>query len=104
MTTIPSDPDALLRRDPTATALTEAGYQTSPTTLATLASRGGGPQFRKYGRYPVYRWGDALEWAKSRLSPPVYSTSELDTCRSRRPASPAARVHAGRTAPAERAV
>jgi hypothetical protein len=77
MTTIPSDPDALLRRKPTATALTEAGFQTSDKTLATLACRGGGPKFRKYGRYPVYRWGDALEWAQSRLSAPVHSTSEL---------------------------
>jgi hypothetical protein len=90
MTTIPSDPDALLRRGPTAVALTEAGYQTSPTTLATLACRGGGPKFRKYGRYPIYRWGDSLDWAKSRLSLPVHSTSELGTFRSRRPASPAA--------------
>jgi hypothetical protein len=78
MTIIPSDPDALLRRKPTAAALTEAGFQTSSTTLATLACRGGGPKFRKYGRYPVYRWGDALEWARSRLSAPVRSTSELD--------------------------
>jgi hypothetical protein len=78
MTTVPDNPDALLRRQPTAAALTAAGFQTSPKTLATLATRGGGPRFRKYGRYPVYRWGDALAWAKSRLSAPVNSTSELD--------------------------
>ena len=29
MTTIPTNPDAQLRRKPTATALTEAGFQTS---------------------------------------------------------------------------
>ena len=61
-----------------AEALTEAGYPTAEATLATLACRGGGPKFRKYGRYPVYHWGDALEWARSRLSRPVTSTSELD--------------------------
>jgi hypothetical protein len=78
---IPNDLNAQLRREPTAAALTEYGFPTSPKTLATLASRGGGPKFRKYGRYPVYRWGDALEWAKARLSPAIASTSELDRLR-----------------------
>jgi hypothetical protein len=27
---------------------------------------------------PRYRWGDALQWAQSRLSKTVVSTSELD--------------------------
>jgi hypothetical protein len=27
----------------------------------------------------VYRWGDALAWAQSRLSPPRRTTSEHDT-------------------------
>src|SRR5262249_40475758 len=79
MMAIPTDPETLLRRDPTAAALTEAGYQTSPKTLATLATRGGGPIFRKYGRYPVYRWGDALDWAHTRLSAPMRSTSDADS-------------------------
>jgi hypothetical protein len=26
----------------------------------------------------LYRWGDALHWARSRLSSPICSTSELD--------------------------
>jgi hypothetical protein len=70
--------DALLERDATAAALTASGYRTSPATLATKAVRGGGPPFRRYGRKPIYRWGDALEWARSRLSRRVNSTSELD--------------------------
>ena len=78
MAFIPRDPDTQLRREATAEALTAAGFPTSPTTLATLASRGGGPKFRKYGRYPIYRWGDSLEWARSKLGPVVNSTSELD--------------------------
>ena len=41
--TIPSNPDALLRRKATADALTEKGYPTSEKTLATQASRGNGP-------------------------------------------------------------
>ena len=81
MSFIPDDPDTLLRRRPTARALTEAGYETAEATLATLACRGGGPPYQKYGRYPLYRWGSALEWARSRLGPVVTSTSELDTPR-----------------------
>jgi hypothetical protein len=73
-----TDPNTMLNRRATAAALTEAGYTTAPATLATLASRGGGPKFRKYGRIPLYRWGDALAWAQARLSPVVCSTAELD--------------------------
>ena len=38
---IPDNTDALLRRRPTAEALTAAGYPVRATTLATLAKRGG---------------------------------------------------------------
>lgn len=75
---LPTDPNTLLRRRPCATALTEAGFQTSAATLATKATRGGGPPFRRFGRVPLYRWGDALEWANSLLSAPMRSTSEAD--------------------------
>src|SRR6516164_6710537 len=49
MTLIPDHPDALLPRDKFAAALTEAGFPTSAKTLATKATRGGGPPFQKYG-------------------------------------------------------
>ena len=75
---IPDDPDALLTRARLTDALNEAGYPTSAKTLATKATRGGGPKFRKYGPRPLYRWADALEWARSRLGPIVNSTAELD--------------------------
>ncbi len=78
MSTVPSDPNTLLRRRQTADALTEAGFPTAETTLATKATRGGGPPYRAYGRIPLYRWGDALAWAESRLSVPRRSTSEAD--------------------------
>jgi hypothetical protein len=78
MANVPEDPDALLPRRATAEALTAAGYKTSEATLATKACRGGGPPFRKFGRVPVYRWGDSLAWAQSQLSPLMRSTSELD--------------------------
>jgi hypothetical protein len=77
-TLVPQDPDTLLGRRETAHALTAAGYRTSPATLATKASRGGGPPFRRWGRKPLYRWGDTLQWAWSRLGPPIRSTSEGD--------------------------
>jgi hypothetical protein len=75
---IQTDPDAQLGRKELAEALTAAGYKTAESTLASMATRGGGPKYRKYGKYPIYRWGDALEWVKSRLGPVVSSTSELD--------------------------
>jgi hypothetical protein len=81
VTTIPADPDALLRRARTADALTEAGYPTSPATLATLATRGGGPPYQLYGRIPVYRWANSLAWAERRLSPLVRSSAEADLAR-----------------------
>jgi hypothetical protein len=78
MPTIPDDPETRLRRDELAHALTAAGYPISPTTLATKATRGGGPPFQKFGRWPLYGWGDGLQWAKSQLSRKVTTTSELD--------------------------
>ena|ERR1700693_1143689 len=69
---IPAAPDALLTRNQTAAALTEAGFPTSPATLSTKASRGGGPPYQRWGPRVVYRWGSALEWAKARLSTPVH--------------------------------
>jgi hypothetical protein len=75
---IPLDFDVQLGRREGAGALTEAGYTTAPATLATLASRGGGPIYRLYGSRAVYRWGDLLDWARSRLSAPMRSTSKAD--------------------------
>jgi hypothetical protein len=81
MSTIPDDPNALLLRDQTAKALTESGFPTKAKTLATKASRGGGPLYRSFGARALYRWGDALAWAEGRLSPLRGSTSEADATR-----------------------
>ena len=78
MQTIPDNPDALLVRQDTATALTAAGYRISPKTLATMATRGGGPPYRLFGPRALYRWGDSLDWARSRVSAPRRTTSEAD--------------------------
>jgi hypothetical protein len=69
--------DAYLSRERLAAALTECGFTTAKSTLDTWATRGGGPPFQKFGHRALYQWGAALEWAKSRLSNPVTSTSEL---------------------------
>jgi hypothetical protein len=82
MALIPDDPKTLLSRRAVAEALTVSGHKTAPATLARLASVGGGPPFRKYGRWPVYPWDLALAWAQSRLTPLVLSTSALDALRS----------------------
>ena len=53
------------------------GMSRTPKTLAKLAVIGGGPAFRKDGRFPLYE-SDALdEWAREQLSEPVRSTAEL---------------------------
>jgi hypothetical protein len=75
---LPTDLDTLLTRAALADALTKAGYPTARATLATRATRGGGPPYRLFGRVPLYRWGDALAWVQSRLGPLIRSTSEAD--------------------------
>jgi hypothetical protein len=67
-----------LTRRQTADALTEAGYVTSEATLATMATRGGGPPFRKFGPRVIYEWESTLEWAEAKLSEPRTSTSERE--------------------------
>lgn len=69
-------PDALLTRDQTAAALTNAGYPVKAKTLATKATRGGGPPYRLFGTRPLYRWVDALAWAEARTGLPRVSTSD----------------------------
>lgn len=66
-----------LRRDKAAEYLQENYGAYTALTLAKLACVGGGPKFRKMGRYPVYTREDLDDWARGRMSPPVSSTSEL---------------------------
>jgi hypothetical protein len=66
-TSTPGDPDALLTRDATAAALTAAGYPIAAKTLGGKATRGGGPPYGLFAGRALYRWGAALDWARSRL-------------------------------------
>src|SRR4029077_4422437 len=75
---IPETSEGLLTRSQTAAALTEAGFPIKAKTLATKATRGGGPPFSKFGPRALYRWGLALAWAKDRLTAARHSTSEND--------------------------
>jgi hypothetical protein len=59
-------PETLLTRDKAAAALAQQGYPITKTTLATLASRGGGPHYRNFGRRVLYRWPDLKAWAEAR--------------------------------------
>lgn len=74
----PIEPAALLTRDQAAAALTAAGFPMKAKTLATKATRGGGPPYQSFGQRVLYRWSTTLEWAQARLSAPRGSTSEAD--------------------------
>lgn len=67
-----------LRRSQAADYLQQHYGAFTPATLAKLACVGGGPKFRRMGRFPYYTRADLDDWACSRMSQPVSSTSELD--------------------------
>ncbi|MFP4098863.1 MAG: hypothetical protein ACLFP8_05990 [Alphaproteobacteria bacterium] len=54
------------------------GIDRAPSTLAKLATIGGGPRFQKANRIPLYSTQDLDIWASGLLSPSVASTSELE--------------------------
>jgi hypothetical protein len=81
MVRIPDDPNALLTREQAAAALTGCGFPVKPKTLATKATRGGGPPYRTFGPRVLYRWADLLAWAEGRLGAPRSSTSNADAQR-----------------------
>ncbi len=51
------------------------GQPCSAKWLAKLAVTGGGPIFRKAGRFPIYRPSELDEWAEARIGEPRRSTS-----------------------------
>jgi hypothetical protein len=75
---LPKKIERLRRRNAAAQYIqSEWGIPCSPKTLAKLAVIGGGPAFRKAGRTPLYPEDGLDDWARSKLSPRVRSTSEL---------------------------
>ena len=77
----PLTDETLLTRSQAGAALREHGFPVADKTLATKATRGGGPPFQLFGSKPLYAWGRTLRWAQSRLSPIVTSTSEFHAVR-----------------------
>ena len=70
-------PARYLRRRAAASYLSEVwGLRCSEQTLANYATRGNGPEYQHYGRDVVYQVAKLDEYAQSRLSAPVRSTSE----------------------------
>jgi hypothetical protein len=68
----------LLRRAEAAEHIKQKwGYPCSPRTLAKYAVIGGGPPFRKAGRYPLYHPDDLDGWISGKLSDRVTSTAAL---------------------------
>lgn len=64
----PAPPQPIrLTRQELAEALTKAGYPISKATLATKASRGGGPVFQRFGNRVLYDLDKALAWARTQL-------------------------------------
>lgn len=66
-----------LRRKAASIYLAETwGVNCAHGTLAKLAVIGGGPPFRRAGRFPLYSTADLDDWVASKLGPPMRSTSE----------------------------
>jgi hypothetical protein len=72
MTVIP-----YLRRAQAATYIKSRwGIPGSHAYLHKLASIGGGPEFHRAGRWPLYREADLDAWAQSRITGPVRKASD----------------------------
>jgi hypothetical protein len=65
----------IFTRTQAARFLQSHGLRTTAASLATMATRGGGPRFLKFGRYAQYRRCDLLEWMSLRCSGLLDSTS-----------------------------
>jgi hypothetical protein len=66
-----------LRRKAAADYIRDAhGQLVAARTLAKLASLGGGPAFRKAGKFPLYEPDDLDAWALARLSSKVFRSSD----------------------------
>jgi hypothetical protein len=64
------------RRHEAAGYLTDLGLPIAAATLAKYAVIGGGPEFQRWSRFPVYSESALQAWVKQRLGKPARSTSE----------------------------
>lgn len=56
--------------------LNDRGFPVTSATLATMATRGRGPPFFKFGRYALYSEADLLRWAAERLGASAATATE----------------------------
>lgn len=66
-----------LTRPEAAQYLMSRGIQITKTYLGQIASRGGGPIYRRFGRQSLYLRADLDNWITRRISQPLRSTSDL---------------------------
>lgn len=66
----------LRRKDVPSYLASAHGIDVAVSTLAKWATVGGGPSMQYSGRIPLYNIADLDDWANSRLSKRVSSTSE----------------------------
>jgi hypothetical protein len=70
-------PNAYLRRKEASEYCTARGLPVAPATLAKYATLGGGPEFRKFSRFPLYEQVALDCWIESKLTGPRRSTSDV---------------------------
>ena len=69
--------ETFLRRRDAATYLKSKFGFGAAATLAKCAVLGNGPAFCKRGRIPLYRAADLDKWARSQMTGPLRSTSDI---------------------------
>ncbi|MFT7569459.1 MAG: hypothetical protein ACI9JL_000478 [Paracoccaceae bacterium] len=69
-------PENLIRKDASEYLLRVHGVSRKPKTLAKLACVGGGPKFRKDGRFPLYPVIELDAYARTKLGELVSSNAE----------------------------
>jgi hypothetical protein len=70
------DDSDILAPEEAAAFLTELGDRTSKATLAKRRCTGGGPLFQRFGRHIRYKRSRLREYAATRVSPELRSTSK----------------------------
>jgi hypothetical protein len=66
----------LLDTEAAAAHVAQRGVPTSAYQLKLLRTTGGGPRFRKFGRFVRYEPAELDAWVESRLSAPRASTTQ----------------------------
>jgi hypothetical protein len=70
--------DRFLNRDEAAAYVRSKGLPCAKLTLQKLASVGGGPEFQKFGRFPVYRVDLLDAWIERKLGDPRAETDKKE--------------------------